>query len=277
LRKRICSIWFCSSVVLSVFPGAQAAEIIRVGGAGAGLGTMRLLGDAFERKHPDTSVQVYPSLGSAGGILALSRGALDIALTARPPGEQDGAGRFAATQYARTPFVFITHRNVGKLNMTARELEDIYRGRTGTWPDGSPIRLVLRPASDTATKVVSSISKQAGQAVKLARSKKAHILAITDHDCTSTVAELAGAFGTATLTQLATEKQAVKVLSFEGVAPSLKTLSDGSYSLSLPLYLVTNSFTHPTARQFARFVFSAEGRRILSKTGNIISGALHDN
>src|ERR1035437_455082 len=80
--------WACFSFNLS----AQAAEVVKIGGAGAGLGTMKLLGEAFEKKHPDIKIQVFPSLGSAGAIAALSKGALDIVTSVRPLSPEESLG-----------------------------------------------------------------------------------------------------------------------------------------------------------------------------------------
>lgn len=252
---------------------ARAAEVVKIGGAGAGLGTMKLLGEAFEKKHPDIKVQVFPSLGSVGGIAALSKGALDIVTSVRPLSPEESLGGIVAIEYARTPFVFVTHKNVSKDGLTARELEDIYLGKTDNWPDGVRIRLVLRPEADSDTRFVRSITRGMEQAVKVAASSKAKIFAMTDQDCTEIVARSPGAIGTASLTQIVTEKKSLKVLAFDGVTPSIKSLSDGTYTLSKTLYLVTKSSSRPAARKFAEFIRSREGRGILAQSGNLAVGA----
>jgi phosphate transport system substrate-binding protein len=75
---------------------AYAGEIVRVGGAGSGLGGMRLLAKAFEAGHPGTKVQVFSSLGSSGGIKALLVGSLDLAVSGRPGAK--GRGRRAGVR-----------------------------------------------------------------------------------------------------------------------------------------------------------------------------------
>jgi phosphate transport system substrate-binding protein len=248
----------------------QAEEIVRVGGSGTGLGAMTLLSAAFEKNHPGIKVQVLPNLGSIGGIMALSKGALDLALIAHPLSPEDRLGGLMATEYARTPFVFTAHKDVGKDNLTVRELENIYLGKTVNWPDGRRIRLVLRPESHKATLIVKSIAYGVEQAMAVARSRNAYLLAVTDQDCSETVAQVAGALGTSTLTQVVTEKKSLKMLNFEGVAPSTKALSNGSYPLSISLYLVTAPRQRPAVQQFAKFVLSAAGRNILAKSGNLV-------
>lgn len=250
---------------------AQAAEIIKIGGSGTGLGTLKLLGETFEKSHPGIKIQVFPSLGSTGGIEALSKGGLDIASSARPLKPEERTGGMVAIEYVKTPFVFVAHKDVRKDGLTTQELEDIFQGKTMNWPDGSRVRLVLRPETDTATKIVKSISPAMEQAMAVARSNKSKILAITDQDCTKYVANARGTLGTSTLTQIITEKSPLKSLDFNGVRPSIKSLSDGTYRLSTTLHLITNSQPRPAVRQFLDFVFSNEGLKIMTKSGNLVS------
>ena len=62
------------ALVVAITRGAPAdasAETLKIGGTGAALATMKLLGAAAERSHPGTRVEVLPSLGGAGGIMAV--------------------------------------------------------------------------------------------------------------------------------------------------------------------------------------------------------------
>jgi phosphate transport system substrate-binding protein len=56
---------------------------IRIGGTGTARAAMKLLGQQFRKKHPDITIIVLPSLGSSGGIKALS-GKLDVTLSSGP-------------------------------------------------------------------------------------------------------------------------------------------------------------------------------------------------
>lgn len=262
-------------IFFSLCTQVTAEEVIRIGGAGANLGTIKLIGEAFEKSHPGIKVLVLPSLGSAGGIMALSKGGLDVALSARPLRPEENTGGIAVVEYARTPFVFIAHKKVSKNGLTARELEDIYLGRTKNWPDGGRIRLVLRPEIDSNTKNVKSISPSIAKALDFARLSKP-LLAVTDQDCTDAVAKIPGSLGTSTFTQFITEKKPLKVLAFDGVVPSVKSLSDGTYRLSTTHYLATNSGSRPAARQFVDFVLSSEGSKILTRSGNLLVGVSNE-
>jgi len=257
-----------------VFASAARAEsVVRVGGAGSTLGTMKLLAGEFEKAHPEVKIQIFPSLGSSGGIKALLTGALDLALSGRPLKEEEQKKGATAQEYARTPFVFAANKSVRKADLTTRELEKIYLGQTLNWPDGSQIRLVLRPDNDTDTKIVKEISAAMEHAVKAAAARPGMLFAVTDQECDEDLARIIGALGPSTLTEIITEKKLLQVFSFNGVKPTVKALAEGKYPLAKPLFLVTSAKTPAAAREFARFVGSARGRALLVRTGNLVPPA----
>lgn len=245
----------------------QAEEIVRVGGAGTGLGVMKILAATFEKSHPGTRVEILPNLGSAGGIKALLHGAIDLAISGRPLTAEESKDGALAVECARTPFVFVTNKNVNKADLTSRELEMIYNGQLQKWADGSRIRPILRPLGDTDTAIVKTVSKKMEQALKNANARPDMIRMVTDQETAEAVAKIPGALGGSTLAQIETEKHPLNVLSFNGSPATLAALTKGTYPLSKPLYLVSTSKTGPAARQFIRFVQSPKGRAILAKSG----------
>ena len=261
---------FIALLMLTFLPAAATAEnVLKVGGTGSGLGSMRLLGEAYEKKHPGVRVQVVPSLGSGGGIKSVLQGALDLAISSRPLTESEMKAGASAMDYARTPFFFVAHRKVGLSGLTTQELEQIYAGKMPNWPDGSRIRLVLRPDTDQDTKIVKSISPAMEKAVDAAPAREGMILASTDLESDESVAKIPGALGSSTLTQLVTGKFPLKTLSFNGVKPTLKAIDDGSYPLFKTLSFVTVPNTSAAARQFVEFILSPAGRKILANSGNL--------
>lgn len=250
-----------------------AVESIKIGGTGTGLGTMKLLGEEFEKTHPGVKVQIIPNLGGGGGIISLLNGNLDIAISGSALNSDGRVSGMAAFEYARTPFVFVVHKNVVKSGVTIHELENIFSGAVNKWPGGKRIRVVLRPEADTDTRIVSAISPGMSKSLKVARTNKGRILAITDQESAETVAKTPGAIGTSTLTQIATEKRPLKVLAFDGTVPNLTSVSNGNYPLYKSLYLVTTSRASNAARQFADFVRSSQGAIILAQSGNLAIGA----
>lgn len=251
------------------FPALATAEtVIKIGGSGGALGSMKRLAETFMRSHPGVKIQVLSSLGSSGGIKALMAGALDLAVSGRPLKDDEKANGVTEIQYARTPFVFVVHYKVAKSAVTTHELEQIYGGQLPDWPDGSRIRLVIRPEGDSDTKLLRSISPAMDLAVKSAIGKAGMNFAVTDQDSIDMVAKVPGSLGGATLSQIMTERPPVKILAYNGVKPDVKAMAKGRYPLSKPLYLITMNKSAAAVREFAAFVRSPAGKRILANSGN---------
>jgi phosphate transport system substrate-binding protein len=246
---------------------ARSETTVRVGGTGSGLGVVKILAEAFEKTHPDIKIKVLPNLGSSGGIKALLNGALDLAISGRPLKEAEEQRGAIAAECARTPFVIIANSSVGKSDITTGELEMIYNGQLQKWPDGTRIRLILRPPGDSDTNIIRNISRPMETAVKAALDRHDLVMAVTDQEAVDAVKKIPGAVGCSTLTQIISEHRQVKVLTLNGVKASPATLASKHYPLSKPLFLVSTPTTPPAALQFIRFVRSPTGSALLVAAG----------
>lgn len=251
-------------------PEVVYSETVKVGGTGFGLGSMRMLAEFFEKQHPGVKIEVFPSLGSSGGIKAVLKGALDLGLSARPLKEAEMNMGGIAREIARTPFAIFANSSIKKDGLTFQELEDIYGGRLLSWPDGTRIRLVLRPKEETDTKIVRKLSPAMDRAVASALNREGMIRTITDQENASAVEKAKGALGCGTLAQILSENRQVKILSLNGVKPSVEGIANGSYRWFKILYLVTTIKTQPAVQKFLEFIDSETGGRILNKYGWMI-------
>ncbi len=252
-------------------PAILAAEtIVRVGGSGTGSGMVRVLATQFEKEHPDIKVQVMSSLGSSGGLKALNSGALDIALSARPLKEEEKKEGAKVVFSSRTPFVFMVNKNVALANITGKELVALYNGTQLKWPNGSQVRLVLRPAGDINTKLLQAISPELNGAVQMALQRPDMLNALTDQESDELVVRTSGAIGATTLAQYQYDRLAGKLLSFNGVKPTLENLRSNRYPLAKQLLIVViPGKTTPAMRQFVDFLKSARAKKILASGGII--------
>ncbi|MBI5014796.1 MAG: substrate-binding domain-containing protein [Deltaproteobacteria bacterium] len=242
-------------------------EILRVSGCGTDLATFRLLGEAFRKVHPDTRVEVLPSLGSAGGIKAVAAGALDLGLSTRPLTGEEGRQGVTAVPYARTPLVVAVPRRSRTTDVTTRQLADLYAGVTRTWADGTPVRLVLRPATDTDTSLLMTLSPEVSAAVARALAREGLVVAATDQEAADTLEKVPGALGSTTLALIRAEGRRLTPLRLNGVTPSPEAVGSGRYPLAKTLYLVLGP--SPAGRRFLAFLGSPEARRILEETGHV--------
>lgn len=262
---------------LLVANAARAGEaditgvVVRVGGSGTGLGTIRLLADAFLKSHPQANFVIVPSLGSGGGIKALRAGAIDVALISRPLKEKERGPDITALEYARTPLVFAVAEPAVLVSLTVPELVSIYAGERKTWPSGGALRLVLRPESESDTDITKSVSPEMRQAVTEALVRPGMLVALTDKASADLLETIPGAFGTTTLAQIISENRTLKPLAIDGVTPSLTTLADAKYRYFKTLFTVTGPKTSPLVHEFTAFMRSAAGREILQLNGNWVA------
>jgi len=248
---------------------ADKGETIRIGGTGSALGGMKEAARAFQGKHPEITFRFAPSLGSSGGIKAVLAGALDLALSARPVSDDERKQGAMAVEYARTPFIFVTSHKGKAWDLTLEQLVSIYTGETRAWPDGVPLRLILRPAGDVDTAYLKAMSPMMDKAVQAAQSREGMVVAITDQETADTIGRIRGGFGALTLTQLLAERRPLMPLRVNGTAPSLRALADGSYPYYKTFSMVTGPKTSREAQAFIKFINSPEGRSVLTRTGNL--------
>lgn len=256
----------------SLFTGAASAgsrETLTIAGTGASIGTMQLIAKGFQKKHPTVNVEVAPSIGSTGGIRAVQEGKIDIGLSSRPltPEERSAV---IEEPYARIAFIFGVQDSNPTKGLTLAEIENIYAGKQKTWPDGKPIRLVLRPLSDSQSAYLSSINPGLKSASGKAHSIPGVLVANTDPDAAMHMEKTPGSIGTTTSSLVAAEKRNIKALSIDGVAPTLSNVSSGKYPYAVTLSLVYKKDKYGgLIKDFMEYVFSRDGKKLLSGNGQV--------
>lgn len=260
-----------TAALLVLCGGASVrAEEIKIGGTGAALGSMHLLAEAYARGRPgaDIKITVLPSMGSGGGIKAVLAGAIQIGLSSRPLTAAELDAGAAEREYGRTPFVFATSTANQTRGLSTQQLVDIYAGQIDIWPDGTKMRLVMRPLGDSDSDLIKSLSPAMRAAQGAAEQRKGMQIAITDQDAANSIERIPGALGPSTLALILAEKRQLTALKLNGIAPSAASIADGSYPLQKRLWFVVGPQTPAAAHEFIAFVGSTAGRAILLQTGH---------
>lgn len=258
------------TVLAFLAPAVFAEETIRVSGTGAAIGGMKHLGDAFGKKHPGVKVNVFSSLGSTGGIKALTAGKLDIAVSARRVKDEEKVPGLVEKPYAKAPFVFATSSSNQTNGLSLSEIQDIYAGKKTTWPDGKKIFLVLRPAADAFTGFLEKISPGMKDAVESSKKRPGMFTGITDQDAVDQIERTPGSFGVTSYSIVASEKRNIKPLSVDGISPVGKHGVNEEYPYFMTLYLVyVKDRTTAGTGNFIQYIDSKEGEKILGMNGHI--------
>ena len=248
-----------------------AADLIRINGSGSGLHMMKPLITAYAKAHPDVEFEMEKPLGSSGSIKALLGGAIDIALSSRLLKPEETTAGATLQKYGETPLAIVTNKDVSKKDVTSQELVDLYAGKIANWPDGKPVRLVLRPVDDADTKVIRKLSPEMDAAMNNAQQRQGMTVAVTDPEAVEAIAKTPGALGASGLTGVIVEQLPLKVMSLNGVEPTPETLSKGTYPFVKPLDIVTLGNLPEQAKKFLSFVYSQEGRGIAQAAGVMIT------
>lgn len=232
------------------------AEQITIGGTGAATAYLRQLGSAFTAR---TGIQldVLASMGSTGALRAAGDGALDIAVSGRPLKQEEIQKGLRVAHTLRTPFVFVTSLRATQ-HMSVADLARAYSDAKATWPDGSPMRVILRPASESDTQLMATLFPGLGQAQDRARERTDIPIAATDQD-NADVAERTPASLTAmTYLQVIIERRDLRFVAIDGVEPTLENFERGVYTYAKDLAFAVPAQTKPAVNAFLEFLRSPE-------------------
>lgn len=252
---------------LAAPPRVPADGAIRINGSGAPLEMMIPLMEAYGKEVRGVSFQMEKPLGTSGAIKAVLAGVIDIAVVSRALKPEEEAQGARLRDYGKTPMAVVTEKNVPVLNLTVRELEDIYSGKTGKWPDGETVRVVLRPNEDTDTKILKGLSPGMAAAIALAQKRRGVMTAVTDPESNEAVSGIAGGIGAAGLCSVLDGDPPLRILALNGILPGRETLADGTYPLFKEIGFATTGRLPDAAGRFLDFIYSDSGRAIAESTG----------
>ncbi len=282
IRFALCRLVFASAsmaragklvVLLLAIWGVHAstahAETISISGTGSGVGTMRVLAQAFMKLNPSEKILILPTMGSGGGVNALLAGVLDVAVTGRPPQKKELSRGIVGIEYGKTPFVIVVAEGSEHPGLTINQLADIYSGKMNKWSGGSPLRLILRPEDDSDTKILKNMSADMRRSVEFSQSREGLLIAATEQELADYIEKIPGAVGPTSLALVLSEKRRLTPIALNGVTPSPKTIADGAYPYFKRLYLLVRPKGQSAlAKKFVSFVLSPQGSEILSRTGH---------
>lgn len=251
-------------LLLALVAGTARAGALSVGGTGSAAPIVRLLFEEFLKQAPDARLnQIAPPLGSGSAVKALAAGRIDLAVIGRvlKPAEAAQVGQQFAL--ATTAFVLASSDAPHSGGFTVDQLARIYEGQLLTWPDGSPIRLILRARFESDTQVLREMSPAMAKAVDAASLRPGMVTADNDLDTLRLLARTPGSLGPTTVGLLTTSNTRLVILPINGVAPSLANLMNGSYPWRKTLTVVLPQQPGELAERFATFLRSAAASRLL--------------
>jgi phosphate transport system substrate-binding protein len=258
------------------FSKAAQPDALIAGGTGSGLEIIRLLVDAYSRNTPGQKITVLPSLGSGGGIKAVLKGKLSFSVSARALKDKEKAAGASAVEIAKSPMGFFTRQDNPATEVDIELLTMVYSGQPAVWPDGTPVRVVMRPLKETDTNLLRTLSKEIDQGIADMVSHGKAVIAVNDQKNAEALEKVPGSLGFAAYGQIVSEKRKLKALVFRGRQEPLADMKAGGYPFIKTLRLVSMVDPDPAVSAFLKFVGSADGAKVLEKNGFVAVSAAGD-
>lgn len=265
----------CTSFILLflfAFSGSSLhAETLIIGGSGSDLGTFKILVSEFKKTRPDVEITILPSMGSSGGMKALKHARIDLALTSRALKQKEISAKIQFKHYASTPMVFAVAKSSKQQNINKDQVLSIFTGEIKHWPDGSVVRPILRPSTDSDTKILLDTLIDCKPCFKKSYQRRGVPVALTDQESADMIASVPGGLGTSTLALLLSENKPLKVLKLNGVVPSAESLERHSYPVYKELFFAYNrQNTKQSLDAFLTFLKTEKALSIFLDTGHLV-------
>jgi phosphate transport system substrate-binding protein len=260
----------CSSLAIALLLSAGLckadADVLKVGGTGSAQTILQRLSSAYAARHPTDSVEFIAGVGTTGGITAVSEDVLQLSVSGRALKPAERMLGLESAPLLDTPFVFLSSHPEPQM-LTSSNVVGIFDGTLVKWPDGREIKPVLRPKRNSATPFLIANFDGMQPAMDKLRRRPDVPVASTDQDNIEAAQKIANSFTGATLLQFVTEQPRLKLITLDGVAPSLEAMESGRYRLKWRLYVVVSAKPSAATQRFVAFLHSAEAEAIIRASG----------
>lgn len=168
--------------------------------------------------------------------------------------------------WIRTPLV-LASSDAALSGLSMGQVAEAYAGRMKAWPDGRPLRLVLRSAFESETLQLKSMSTDIAHAVDLALQRRDLPVADNDLSALALIAKLSGSLGSSSLGLILSTQTRVRTLAINGREPSLAHMLSGTYPWSRPYLLVLAPQASAAAQALRASLQSEAAMRVLQTLG----------
>lgn len=259
--------------ILFVLPPASGAATLAIPGTGACEAVLRTLATAYERSHPLEKVVIPPSVHSEGGIRLVIDGKAVLARVSRPLTPEEAGKGLTQRVFARDAVVFAVGAGVRTRNLTIRQLAEIFSGKIGTWDrlngGNGPIRVLYRQTGDSNLMHLQEVYKEFRD-LRFTRDGKALYF---DHEMLEMLRKYGNSIGFTSLSTIRESGAPISFLSLDGVVPTTENIAGGRYPLVMEYsFVYRESGLSPEARQFIDFLFTGDGRKLISDHGLVPVG-----
>jgi phosphate transport system substrate-binding protein len=256
-----------------VFPRDQYAtaqpvsDTLVLAGCDSNVPLTRLLARTFMQRHPDVEIQLR-TVGSTNGVALAAAGAVQIGLVSRPL--RGGEERLGLTfvPYATTAVIVGADPSAPDTTLAAADLLSFYRGTKLQWNSGREIALLTREEGDSSVASLKQAMPGFAEAYAAGSNTSHWTILYTEPAMHEALLTLPFAVGLSDLGTVTLERLPIRVLSIDGIAPTLENVVGGRYPFTKTLGFVwREDGLSNAARAFMDFARSDEAVGILTSSG----------
>ncbi|MBQ8527874.1 MAG: substrate-binding domain-containing protein [Lachnospiraceae bacterium] len=230
--------------------------------------------------YPDT-VELYDGTfeynNTVGGYMLLAEKQTDIFFGAYPSEEQIAYAKERGTEFVYTPigseaFVFFVHKDNPVDSLTVEQIQGIYSGEIKNWKEvgGADEKIVAFQRNEGSGSQSMLVRFMDGKPIMKAPSEQVNDLmsGIIERvsDYKSTTASIGFSFRY--YVEGIIQNPNIKMISIDGVAPTVENIKNESYPVVGPLYAVTyKGNENENVDLLLEWVLSDQGQEIIEKTG----------
>lgn len=244
-------------------------NVLRISGSTTVLPIAQRAAEYFMGLKPNTQLSISGT-GSGEGLKALMENTIDIATSSRDlkPREisrMKEAGLYLERHTVAIDCVVVVVNPANPVSeLTLEQLKGLYDGRYQSWREvGGVDKKVIAINRDVSSGTFETWLEMVLQGARFRPDAQMQTSSGGVSHAVSGNKYAIGYIGLGYVTPK------VKVLSINGVMPSLETVRSGQYPLARELYMFTRPDPPPLALDFLKFLTSSDGRRLVEKEGFI--------
>lgn len=216
---------------------------------------------------------------TVGGYAELGLKNTDIFFGAYPSEEQIAEAKSHGTEFVYTPigydaFVFFVHKDNPIDNLTTEQVQGIYSGEITNWSEvgGKDEKIAAYQRNEGSGSQSMLIRFMDGKEIMEAPTEMVDDLMVGIVERVSDYRSKPGSIGFSFRYYLEgiIKNPDIKLLSIDGIAPTVENIKNGSYPITASLYAVTyEGNDNENVNKLLEWVLSEEGQYIIEKTGYV--------
>ncbi|MBQ7123315.1 MAG: PstS family phosphate ABC transporter substrate-binding protein [Oscillospiraceae bacterium] len=216
---------------------------------------------------------------TVGGYILLGEKKTDIFFGAYPSEEQIAEAKSNGTEFIYTPigmdaFVFFVHKDNPIDNLTSEQVRAIYSGEITNWKElgGDNEEIIAYQRNEGSGSQSMLIRFMDGKEIMEAPTERVNDLMSGIVERVSDYRSKPSSIGFSYRYYLEgiIKNPDIKILSIDGVAPTVENIKNGTYPISGPLYAVTyEGNENENVEKLIEWIISDEGQEIIEKTGYV--------